>query len=74
MAKKTTTDAEPQEGGNVPAPDYAQFTCDGSLYLLGVPARGLSRDEWDALQPETRSLCVATGLYIIADNVPAQEG
>ena len=43
-----------------------RYTGDGD-YILGVPARDLSVDEFEALPEGIREQCVDNGLYEVAD-------
>lgn len=45
-----------------------RYLGDGSAYVEGVPARDLTRDEWDRIRPALKALAIATGLY----DVPAE--
>jgi len=49
-----------------PEPPYARFAGDGSMFFGGIPARDLSRAEWDAIPGAVREAALATGLYTIA--------
>lgn len=49
-----------------PEPPYARFAGDGSVFFGGIPARDLSRAEWDAIPGAVREAALATGLYTIA--------
>lgn len=40
-----------------------QYLGDGSSYVEGVPARDLTRTEWQGLRGDLRDLALATGLY-----------
>ena len=42
-----------------------KYLGDGSQYIEGVPARALTRAEWDALRANLRALALATGLYAV---------
>ncbi len=44
--------------------DFIQYLGDGTNYVEGVPARNLTRDEWNALREERRAYALATGLYV----------
>lgn len=40
-----------------------RYLGDGSQYIEGVPARDLTREEWERLRPDLRERALATGLY-----------
>lgn len=40
-----------------------QYLGDGTNYVEGVPARGLTREEWQAVSADLKALALATGLY-----------
>lgn len=44
---------------------FAKYLGDGSAYVEGIPARDLTRDEWERIRPDLRELAVATGLYAV---------
>lgn len=50
---------------------HARYTADGGGFIPGVPARDLTRDEWLALDKETRDLCRSTGLYALVAKADA---
>lgn len=39
----------------------------GGDFLHGVPARDLTRAEWDAIDTDTQALALALGLYELAE-------
>lgn len=58
-------EAEESAPEAAPEPPYARFAGDGSMFFGGVPARNLSRAEWDAIPDRVREAALATGLYTI---------
>jgi hypothetical protein len=46
-------------------PEMIRYLGDGSAYVEGIPARDLTRDEWDRLRADLRERALATGLYAV---------
>lgn len=47
-------------------PTYARFAAPEGYFISGIPARDLTRAEWDELSEELRTLALGSGLYTIA--------
>lgn len=45
----------------------AHYTGDGSTFIVGVPARDMTADEWLAVREDLRALGLAMGLYVPID-------
>lgn len=59
-----STDEQPVAAPVIPPHAY-YVPGDHGGFIPGVPARDLTKDEWLALDKETRDLCRATGLYTL---------
>lgn len=76
MAKEKLVDstgavvAEVGESAGVPTPapepPYAHWVGTADSFIGGIPARDLSRAEWDALPDVLREAALHTQLYVIA--------
>lgn len=45
--------------------EMIRYTGDGAAYVEGIPARDLTRAEWDRIRPDLQALALATGLYVV---------
>lgn len=63
VAELDDTVAEP----SAPEPIYAHFSGAGDVFIGGIPARDLTKSEWDALHPILQTAALATQLYTIPD-------
>jgi hypothetical protein len=50
---------------------YAHYTGDGSTYVTGIPARDMTRDEWDGIRDDLKALALGMGLYEIKEQPDA---
>jgi len=44
----------------------AEFVGDGRRYMIGVPSRDLTADEWDALGERMQAALIEVGLFRVA--------
>lgn len=51
-----------------------RFVGGGDEFIPGVPTRDLAPDRWERLPEATRQKCLATGLYEIVFEPPADGG
>ena len=49
-----------------------KFTGDGSRFILGVPARDLTQDEFKAPSEAQQKQCIQSGLYVMPGKKEAQ--
>lgn len=64
MSDQDCVNCDPAPEAAPAPPPFAAFI-GGTRYALGVPARGLSREEWDALPKDQRASLVEQGLYAV---------
>ena len=50
---------------------HIKFLGDGSAEIIGIPARDLTVEDWDALAPEQQAHALASGLYKAVEAVVA---
>ena len=50
-----------------------QFVGDGSRYIMGIPARDLTKEEFAALSKALQKQCIQSGLYLMPDKKEAKD-
>lgn len=61
------------ENTNTPTPEpvFVSFKGDGNAVITGIPARHLTKADWDELSDDQRQHALASGLYEPANVQPA---